>query len=386
MPDPAPKPLKPTPPQFTLRRLLKWIFILCVLLAIGRWAYVRTWLQSQIVAELRAIDNTQNFGFHWLFEPNDLKGQGTWYGWKPEQEPPGRVVTSVTLPLPLRSEEQARHVNRLLRQLPHLQDLRLGSAIFGNSLPDRRERADCHFAIAAEGLKVRRVVFCWSDFGFGMRSAQWVRDSRYVEIVEFGNGKVLPLEGFELICEAPHVKDIRISVTALSADHLRILGTAKQLEALSLGGDISLPELEILGTLPQCELHLRVSNVSDSVLRDTIARLPNLTRLSLFLEAPSDDAVAALAKTPCLKSLTLQDTTVSDAAVMALAESPSLESLNLGGTDVSEQAIEHLARCNTLRYLQVSESLNWQRLQRELPKQIQVLPSYTPPHHKQILE
>jgi hypothetical protein len=126
--------------------------------------------------------------------------------------------------------------------------------------------------------------------------------------------------------------------------------------------------------------------VSDSVLRDTIARLPNLTRLSLFLEAPSDDAVAALAKTPCLKSLTLQDTTVSDAAVMALAESPSLESLNLGGTDVSEQAIEHLARCNTLRYLQVSESLNWQRLQRELPKQIQVLPSYTPPHHKQIRE
>ncbi len=377
MTDAAPPAAKPIRPQFTLRRMLKWVFVVALVLGIGRWVYVRTYLQRQIAQELGGLE--AHVQYAWIFEPT-LPGHGTWIG--NDSVLPGRVIKVVGLPVPFRSDDEPHRVNQMLRQLPHLVDVRAEVSRFRHDDPNRSDLADHHFAAAIAGLRLRGVMI---QAELGQESISAICDSSSITAVEFNHYGLPPPEQFQSICSATHVTHIAGQRSLTSKEYVRILASTQHLRFLRLSWyeldeSIEHEDLAALGRLPNCDLEVLAQNVSDGDLRDCIAKLPNLTRLQLLFEAPSDDAVAALARTPRLRHLSLQDATVSDEAIIAHADSPSLEQLSVGGTDVSEEAIVQLHRCKTLRWIHAPEKLDFRRLVAALPGvEISTLP--TPPGH-----
>jgi hypothetical protein len=358
-------PAEPFRPQFTLRRMLKWVFVLALVMGIGRWVYVRTYLQSQIVKELRGLDADVQYA--WVFQPT-LPGHGTWYG--NEMVPPGRVVRVVRLPVPFRTDEDARRANQLLRQLPHLADVTAESSIYGHKLANRAERADRQFTTAIAGLRLRGVL-CHTH-QLSEESISLICNSPSVSAVSFWRESIPSSEQFASICNSTHITYLVVDDGPLTREHMRSLASAEHLRFLRLSWNqlhpsIGHEDLAALGRLPNCDLRLSAHNLSDADLRDCIANLPNLTHLHLVFEAPSDDAVAALAKTPRLRFLSLQDATVSDEAIVSLADSKSLEELMVQGTDVSEAALLQLRRCPKLQRLWAPHQLDRQTLQAGLP-------------------
>jgi hypothetical protein len=360
MPGSSRIPQAPRSFRFSLRTLLTWILALSVLLAAGRWFYVRTWLQAQVVAKLQAFEAKPEYSGR--YSPSTRGGPSHHDGAS------GGVVVGVKVPVPFRSEKDAAEVNRLLAQLPYLVDVcAYGNHRLNHIWPPatRRVLADRQFAAAIRGLDLGGVVI--ETPLTGGETARVIRERATIGNVIFSGHVVPPPAELATISQAPHIKRLSFSHTLLTPEHLNVLASARQLENLFIQGEFPHDQLTPLGQLPQCELKLRVRDISDHDLQHHVATLPNLTWLSLCLESPSADALAALCQARRRRRLGLQDAVVDDNAVAPLADLPAIEGLNLGGTEVTELGLVPLARCKSLQHLDIPGSLDEARVQAALP-------------------
>jgi hypothetical protein len=369
--------------QFSLRRLFLSVFVVALVASAARWVYVRTIIQRETVRALHDLDIRVRYAWIWeSTRPDEVYTDG---GLSPRL---GKVVKGVYLSVPFRDFEEARRVNRLLRALPHLDHV----SVFPQSkfklashktryktVAERKFVANRHFAMAIADLPLRGLLIVQP---LDEDSLVLVCESPSVESVSFSPFSPPKSADLQRICEARHITRLSLNSSQITSRHLEVLETAQHLQQLQLhchdwNPSIGPADLAALGELTDCDLQLLARNVSDSHIRDGIARLPNLTRLSLPFEAPADDAVAALATLPRLKFLSLQDATVSDEAIIALAKSRSLEELNVAGTDVSEEALLALRDVPTLRLVTVSKSLDLDRLEAGLPN-VEIAWGYVP--------
>ncbi|MCI0361670.1 MAG: hypothetical protein L0211_24565 [Planctomycetaceae bacterium] len=357
--------------QFTLRRMLLWVFIVGVALTAGRWIYVRTALQAKIVATLKA--SQVDVSYAWLNGERIRR-----YVDNPQL---GMVVCGVSLPVPMQPGEDARKINALLLQLPHLREVCVRPSVFGTAWPDRWERAGRETSECVSGLRINRIVIQIPLQGEG--TADWIVDADSIEEVAFENCPPPPLTVWSKICDSSHVTRLSFAGTALSAEHLRLLGNAAQLRDLRLHCEMPIDELVALGGRNSCNLDLRLTNVTEEDLA-AVAKLTNLTSLSLCLESPTEKGVAALAKAARLRVLNLQDAIVSNAAIAAIADSSSLETLVVSGTDVTEDALRPLSRCQSLRQLIIPDSLDLARVRAELPQVREVSTASSSPQAQEL--
>jgi hypothetical protein len=369
-------PQAPRSFRFSLRTLLTWILAFSVLLAAGRWVYVRTWLQARVVEQLQAYEVTPEYSG--LYSPSTSDGP-SWHGFPGDNVMFHRVVVGVNLHIPFRSKEDAAEVNRLLSQLPYLVDVNVDSG-FRRSQPDR---ADHELAAAINGLRIQGLSLFLELHGG--QTARLIRESRYLKVVGFRGDVAFPLDDLKVALGSTTVQRIRFTATRLTAEQVAVLATADHLRELNIQGQLPYSELPTLGQRPDCELKLTVRDISDNDLIHNVAPLQNLTRLNMHMEAPSDEALAALSRAKRLRTLGLQDALIGDSAVSALADLSALEVLYLAGTDVTESGLTHLARCKSLTQLSIPASLDETRVKAALPG-VQVWASETPAHHTKLRE
>jgi hypothetical protein len=370
--------------QFSLRRLFLGVFVVALVAGAARWVYVRTIVQRETVRALHDLDIRVRYAWIWeSTQPGEVYTDG---GFSPR---PGKVVKGVYLSVPFGDLEEARRVNRLLRTLPHLDHVSVSeqysfqwvsSRPRSETVAELQFNANRHCALAIADLPLRGLFILSPSLDDD--SLALVCESPSIEAVGFGPIWLPKPADLQRICEARHITRLSLNGSQITSKHLQVLETAQHLQQLQLhchdwNPSIGPADLAALGELNNCDLQLLARNVSDSHIRDGIARLPNLTRLSLPFEAPADDAVAALAAAPRLRFLALQDATVSDQALIALAKSRSLEELNVAGTDVSEEALFALRDVPTLRLVTVSKSLDLDRLEAGLPN-VEIAWGYVP--------
>jgi hypothetical protein len=331
-----------------------------VLLAAGRWVYVRTWLQASVVARLGTLGVTPQYSG--LYSPSS-SGRPVWHGSAYDHIKAGRVVVAVDVAVPFRSDTEPAEVNRLLRQLPYLVD---ACAQNGPRHSDRSQTADRHFAAAIDGLPLRGVLVRFIQLTGG-KTAGVIRRTPTIEYVLLDGRVVPPPEELATICHSPHVKRLTLNNTWLTNEQLGVLADARQLNQLHLAGVYPYSRLAPLGRLPHCELELSPQGITDAELIDHIAPLPNLTWISLAFESPSEDAVASLAQAKRLRWVGLQDTEVGDDAIIPLDDLPLLHGLHVGGTNVTIKGLAHFSRCQSLRWLCVQETVDTVRVRKLLP-------------------
>ena len=330
--------------------MFRWVLILCILLAAGRWLYVRTVLQAHVVAKLKAIEAYAEYSGNPALDDSKF----------------GRVVIGVQLGVPFRSDQEAERVVALLQQLPHLAELTAQTDFHssGSTLAER-EQADRHLALAINSLRLRHVTVCTRLAG--QQTAEAIRRQPRIGTVMYQIGATPTEQQLATVCQALHVERLAFHGGQLTSEHLRTLATARQLRNLTLSCRYPFDELPALGKLSLCELTLDGQGVSDRELREFIAPLQNLKQLSLDCEAPSGDALAALVQSSRLRSLTLQYASVGDESVRSLVDLPALQFLNLIGTDVTEAGLAQFARCASLKELGLTATLDRDRVRSSLP-------------------
>ena len=352
----------PYRPQYSLRRMFRWMLIVCIALAVGRWVYVRTYLQAHVVTQLKSIEAEAEYCGH--YRPAASGGGPTWIGSMHDSKF-GHVVVSVRLHVPFRSDKETEWVIGLLQQLPHLAEVSVDTAFHSHGTLPEKQQSDRHLAQLIRGLALRGVVIRTQVAG--QQTAEAIRDVPSITTVTFDIGAVPTSEQLATICQARHVERMAFNGGELTAEHLRTLSAAGQLRGLSLRCKYPAEALALLGNLSACELRLSGYRLSDHDLQYCVAPLPNLTELDLILEAPSEEALQALAQARGLKWLQLQDASVDDRSIAPLADLPALEFINVCGTHVTEAGLAPFARCRSLKTLIYSDSLDRQRVRDLLP-------------------
>jgi len=331
-------------PRYSLRRLLGCMLILCILLAAGRWVYVRMILPKYVVAELKASQYVE-VGY-------TIKG-----------------VVCVELGVPFASDREADRIIKLLHQLPHLAQVKAYTVLNGSS--NIEEEADHQFAAVIDGLRVRSVVV--QSKLAGKQTAGAIAGNQRVTSVTYE--AVPTAQQLATVCQSRHVEELEFRDVELPAENLRSLAAVKHLRKITLACKFPCEELAELGQLQTCDLYLKQtgdfseyrSQISDDDLRNYVAPLPNLVLLDLSGEAPSDEAMNALSQAPRLRWLFLRDARIGDSGVGRLADSPALAVIDLGGTQVTEAGLASLARCKTLRSLAYPHRLDGERIRQSLP-------------------
>ncbi len=363
---------KPFRPQFTLRRMLVVIFLLGIALGIGRWIYVRTFLQRQVVLELHSLE--ANVDYRWLLPLGHEKHLYSHWNRPP---PLGYVADDVNLALPFASDAEAKRVNRLLAKLPYLRRVGLQTSSKHYRQSTAKVLCDRHAALALAELPIAELKINSVEVGPDLTAFV----CRSPTLRSLSMGRTPYKEHFHAICQASQLESLQLQ-GALSHEHLEILATAEQLKMLRIWGELPYDRLGLLARLENCDVALIARKATDHEVEEYIARLPNLTQLSLSYSAPADEAVAALAASPRLERLDLEDAFISDRAIVSLAKSRSLKHVDLRHTDASQEAILQLAKGPSIKRIDVPHGLqshDWRPL---VPATVSISPSSPPgPDH-----
>lgn len=369
----TPKLSKRSPYSFTLRRALLGFAVLGVLLAGVRWAYVRVYTQAWAVGALQPFDVRPEYDDSY-FPSNRQR----WGGYGPGSFGPadrnpldlfgrdaGHAVNAVHVPVPFRTLEEARQVNRILRHLPYLADVHVDGSDYGSQEADYQQRADEHLAVAIQGLPIAGIVFQYTSIAPDRSIDALLENDHLTTACWHGSDPPTP-EVLRSLCAHPQLTRISCS-PELSGDHLRVLANAQQLKRIFVTPSSADGLLE-LGGLAGCEVELHGRKLTDADLRDGASRMSNLVGLKLWSSPVTDAGLNSLAQCQSLKFLNMQDLAqITDEGILPLATLPRLEYLNLMGTSVTEDGVIAFCRESQVRKIVCPHGHDFIRLKASLP-------------------
>lgn len=371
----TPPPPKRSPYSFTLRKALLSFVVFGVLMAGARWWYIRIYTQAWALEALQRFDVRVEYDDSYLpSNRQNWAGYGPGHFGPPHRNPldifgrnAGHAIIGVNVPVPLRSLEDAKEVNRILRHLPHLADVHIRTSDFGQRDPEFERIADEHLEAAIDGLPLAGIML--NTYGFmpdRTIAALAQRKRNGVATICWESGSPPTLETLQLLCAVPSLRRLSFQ-PELTGGHFRILAGANQLTWLYVNAS-STDGLLHLRKLKGCEVAFRSVNLTDADLRDVVSKLPNLGSLGLQWSKVTDDGVRSLAACTSLKSLSLQAVGgITDVGILPLSALPHLETVNLMGTAVSEEGVIELCRKCPVKKVIAPSHHDWLRLKTALP-------------------
>ncbi|MGQ9760288.1 MAG: leucine-rich repeat domain-containing protein [Thermogutta sp.] len=162
-----------------------------------------------------------------------------------------------------------------------------------------------------------------------------------------------------LAVQLPHLKRLRIAGFGVTADGVKHLANAKNLEELALENtQIDDAGLESLKSLPRLwSLNLRRSVKLTDRAVETLADFPQLTHLYLLENQFSAAALAKLAEIPRLRLLDLRSCSAVNAALIErLSGMERLAAIRLRGYNVDDDCLRAVGRFSNLTSFTLEES------------------------------
>ncbi|SVC26935.1 uncharacterized protein METZ01_LOCUS279789, partial [marine metagenome] len=177
-------------------------------------------------------------------------------------------------------------------------------------------------------------------------------------IVEHAIREALEKPEGELITKADLEKVRYLQVTDdLTDEGLKEVAKLQQLTGLSLyDTKITDAGLKDVAKMKQLEyLGLASTQITDAGLKE-VAKLRKLTELEFLAEQITDAGLKEVAKLQKLTGLALHSNNITDAGLKELAKMKQLESLGLDGTQITDAGLKEVAKLQNLTFLDLTNN------------------------------